>query len=136
MKTVQRDGNTSTVYGTHANVRHIDRSISLDLSDTNLTGCEVNDPHVTIFFRKSPPWTEEELRAVQKKRDQFVKTRNISLLHFTLADWGPNSKLIEGSEMHELMADLGQVFPQWQNDRPLHVTLRKSGKGGKGGRRM
>jgi hypothetical protein len=136
MKDVQQGGNTVTVYGTRANFRRVGRSISLDLSSTNIIGCEVNDPHITVFFRKSPPWSEEELDAVQKKRDHFFKTRNISVLHFTLSDWGPNSKLVEGSEMNELIADLRQVFPQWQTDRPLHVALRKSGKVVKGGRRL
>jgi hypothetical protein len=129
-------GNANDVYETRGNIRHIGRSISIDLSDANIANCEVNDPNITIFSRKSPPWSKEELASVQNKRDQFVESRNISTLHFSLTDWGPNSKLVEGPEMREFMADIGRVFPQWQNDRPLHTTLRTSGKGGTGGRRL
>jgi hypothetical protein len=128
--------NSNDVYETCANIRHIGRSISIDLSDANIANCEVNDPHITIFFRKSPPWSNEELACVQNKRDQFVETRNLSNLHFTLAEWGPNAKLIEGSEMREFMTDIGRVFPQWRNDRPLHTTLCVSRKSVKGGRRL
>lgn len=118
------DDDCNEIYQTSGNIVRIGRSLSIDLLDAKVHNCQVNDPHVTILFRQNPAWTDKELEFVQQKRDEYLTQHNISFLQFTTQGWGPNSLLIIGDEFNDYARFLMSSYTQWQQDRPLHVTIR------------
>lgn len=110
------------VYKTAGKIVAIGRSLAIDLQDTNISDCQVSDPHVTIFFRKSPLWTQEEFNLVEERRKAYLGLK--TTIPFTVQGWGPNSKLILGDEFHEYASALMNTFEEWKQDRALHVTMK------------
>ncbi len=110
------------VYETQGRIVKVGRSLAIDLLDADIHGCQVTDPHVTIFFRKGKDWSQRELEIVQKEREVYL-AESKDPLTFTVRSWGPNSKLVVGDEFHSYARHLMSVFKEWQQDRPLHVTL-------------
>jgi hypothetical protein len=118
------DDDCDEIYQTSGNIVRIGRSLSIDLLDAKVRNCQVNDPHVTILFRQNPAWTDKELEFVQQKRVEYLTQHNISCIQFTTQGWGPNSMLIIGDEFNDYARFLMSSYTQWQQDRPLHVTIR------------
>ena len=117
---------TSQVYQTNAIVCKVGRAIAIDLNECSLPG-NAKNKHMTIMFRKSPKWTNDEIELVSKETDNWIKQKYGSAetsVTFTIDNWGKQSVKILG-DLNELCLYLRSKFSSMSNDsqRIPHVEL-------------
>lgn len=111
-------------------VIRIGNAVAMDLTEAEIVESEVPDPHMTLLFsRNGVP--DSTFDAVVKHVEEFAGKR--SAIVFTCGErWGQCSNYVKGA-LKELAESVNEAFPEYANDRPPHVALRKRGGAAKRG---
>jgi len=125
------DDNAQRIYCTNAKIVSVGRAVGVDLSDATLPGA-VDDKHMTILFRRNGQWTEDEIAAIGKETDNWIKAkygRNTAPITFSIEKWGQKSVKING-DLNELCLYLRKHFGALSKDKQRipHCELFKNKK--------
>lgn len=126
------------VYCTNALIKKIGGAVAVDVNDATLPG-NARNKHMTILYRRSPRWTENEIELISKETDSWIKQKygsNKAPITFSISKWGKKSVKVEG-DLESLCLYLRQKFNDLSNDkqRVPHIELFVNARNGKGGRR-
>merc|ERR1712154_343287 len=112
------DNNAQRVYCTNAKIVTTGRAVAVDLNDATLPGM-VHNKHMTILFRRNGQWTEDEIAAIAKETDNWIRAkygRNSAPVTFSIEQWGNKSVKIVG-DLNELCIYLRKHFCALSSDK-------------------
>merc|ERR1719499_2236385 len=114
------------VYCTSAVIKKVGRAVAVSLEDATLPG-NAKNKHMTILYRGSPKWSDEEIQSIQNETTKWIIDNNGSdqaPVMFTIHSWGRKSMTIQG-DLQQLCLYLRQRFTALSVDeqRIPHVEL-------------
>mmetsp|Transcript_5303 Transcript_5303/g.5536 ORF Transcript_5303/g.5536 Transcript_5303/m.5536 type:complete len:127 (-) Transcript_5303:64-444(-) len=115
----------------------IGRAVCIDLSEESdflESVCSIQDPHVTVLFRKRGQWLEEELQQFVEFRDQWLQRKGQPVeggrCEFVgNRKWGKSSNHIDG-ELCQFVTDAREALMEHMEcsedqQRKPHVAVRR-----------
>ena len=64
-------------FETIGNVCIVHGAIAIDVDDSGVATEAIKQPHMTVFHRKNPRWTQQEVDLMQQKVNEFKKINKI-----------------------------------------------------------